>query len=277
MMSISAVNILASTQGSQTKAASSVLGLTGLAAGPAGLIASGIVTGISAITGIFTHHAQAVKNEAANMNAAVPAFVTQMQMIFAELNAGQFTADIASIYIDQAVQQYYNQISSILKKSGPCKVDSSTCAGSKAGLNPCNAACSVGCEYVESIACKAKRLLQTGGTVTIDPFGGVNSALLKQAAFTLTYGRGPGGVNGSGQGQLLLNGNTPLSLANVGQAVRNDGTVIPYSMLSGAGLVGASQQPSILSAITPQTATGKALLIGALALGGLALVFAIAK
>lgn len=266
-MSSSAIGIFG---GVASKAGANGLSMAGVAAGPAGLIATAGVGVVSAIVGIVNHHAQAVKTEATGMNYAVPRFITNMQMIFAQLNAGQYGADVASVQIDSAVQDYYNNVASILKKSGSCGGSEDNCDQNKSGLDPCNAACSVGCEFIEKTACVAKRLLYTGGTVTIPAFGGVNSALLKQNSFVLNYRAGVGSVNyNTPSAGAPFGGESPTIVGQSGTTIANTGGVIPYSAASYAPLTlaAAKQTPfeqalSLVHVNSPQSNTGKIVLFG---------------
>lgn len=272
-MASSAIGIFG---GVATKAGANGLSLAGVAAGPAGLIATAGVGAVSAIVGIVNHHSAAVKTEATGMNYAVPRFITNMQMIFAQLNAGQLDPNVALIQIGSAVSDYYNNVASILKKAGPCSGDDNNCNQDKTGIDPCNAACSVGCQYVEKVACQAKRLLYTGGTITIPAFGGVNSALLKQNSWVLSYRAGVGSVNYNTPSAGAPFGGVPqTSIGASGTTISNTGGVIPYSAQSTGPLTLAAAnaspiQQAIAALTSPQNTTGKYLLFGG---GALLLVF----
>jgi hypothetical protein len=142
----------------------------GLLTNPVGIAITAGLTLISVITKIFGAHAAAVAREANTLNQAVPAYVTGLQAIFAAANSGQISAQQALALVDEAVQTYYQQVGSIMKKGGTCPINSdcSYPGGSKAGNVPfdnCNGPCSVGCNYVEPSACVAKMVLTQGGTM----------------------------------------------------------------------------------------------------------------
>lgn len=139
---------------------------------PAGiaLISTGAL--LSIFGGLMQHHAQSVASEAAILNAAVPAFVQQIQQIFAAANAGQISAADARGYVDQMLAAYYQNVGSIIKKGQDCGIGSGcqSPGGSKPGnvsFSPCNGPCSVGCNYIEPAACVAKAILTSGGTATV--------------------------------------------------------------------------------------------------------------
>jgi hypothetical protein len=268
------------------KAGAQGLGLIGLSAGPAGLIATGAVGAVSAIVGVFAAHGKAVKTEADVLNYSLPTFINGMQMCFAQLNAGQISPDQASVAIDGLVSAFYSNVSSIIKKSGACSRDPNKeggcgnhvdAKGLPAGLSSCNGPCTIGCNEVERIACLGKRLLSTGGTIQISPVGGPHAGFLSYQPFVLSYGNGGvGGVNWSqNSAGAPFNGQTPASLALAGSSVFSapgSTTVVPYSQQATGQLQLNASPASIVKALTPKTTGGKLLAIAAVVIvGGLIL------
>lgn len=266
-MSATTVNVLSNFGSVGAKAGAQGLGLAGISAGPAGLIASAGVGAISAIVGVVAHHSAAVKTEAQALNAAVPAFNTQVQIIMARCNAGQLSPMEAGFQIDQAVQDFYSYVAPIIKKSSPCSIgEDCTQPTNSKGLppfTPCNGPCAIGCVAIESTACKAKKLLAQGGTITIptSPSGG--NGYMGYASFVLSYGGGGvGGVNWSqASAGAPFGGTVPQSTAFVGTPIGATGVVVPYSQAANAQLQ-LNATPSLLSAIVPTTSGGKILLAG---------------
>lgn len=194
------------------------------AAGPIGMVIGGVLTLVSAI---FGHHSAAVAKEAQTLDQATPAFYQNMQTIFSAVNAGSITVAQASSYIDQAVAIYYQTVGSIMKKKGPCNIDSSTCRWNNSpAMNPCNGLCQIGCQFVEAAACAGKAALNNPGT-----------------AYT-TAGMGPteGSHQWGGIQSLTLQYNAPVSATSITSAVDSAAasTGLPAWMLYAiGGFVGA--------------------------------------
>ena len=104
---------------------------------------------------INAHHRAAVAHEAALLNAAVPEFFKTLQNILQAYNAGLDAAS-ADAYIDQAVSDYYSNVSQggagSIEGHWPynCPTDTSVKPGT------CNGPCEVGHWEIETAACEAK-------------------------------------------------------------------------------------------------------------------------
>lgn len=222
--------------------------------------------------GIFNHHAAAVKNEAAVLNAATPQFIKDVQSIFTALNARQIDANSAKSYVDSAVSSYYANVSSIIKKGGACN------PSSKFGApDPCNGPCNVGCSSIEIWAAKAKALIDQGsGTLQIPASAGAvengqprSIPGFSAPAWSVTLNPLPGSSQAT-------TANPSLSTGSVGVPIGATGNTVPFSSQSGSGsLLGTSTPSPTLSGILSGSSSvptwilaGVALLTLAVSLGG---------
>lgn len=93
------------------------LGAAGVLAGPATLgISTAVSVAVSAISSIFTHHAQAVANEQATICQVAGYFNPLLKQIDAAVRSGQITCDQAQLYVKQVANQAINGLQSILQE-----------------------------------------------------------------------------------------------------------------------------------------------------------------
>jgi hypothetical protein len=123
-----------------------------------GLGGLGLSAGMDVFSTIAAHHNQAVAKEAQNLNAAVPAFMQQLQQIVAAVNAGQLSKTDAVTYIDLAVDDYYSQVSQIMQGDRNC-----TGGGKCNHSGTCNGPCCVGCDVIQPFADAVKSILTGSG------------------------------------------------------------------------------------------------------------------
>lgn len=153
------------------------------AGGPIGLGVTAGLAGLSGIVSLFKGHSQAVQNEAAALNSAVPQFAAQIQAIVDALNNGKIDEATANQGIDLAVQQYFSNVSGSFRgalqgTSPEPKGDCSPPSNDPKQYPNCNGPCFVGGYFVKPLACKVKAIIRAGeGTAT-------SNALVAHAGFS---------------------------------------------------------------------------------------------
>jgi hypothetical protein len=164
----------------------------------------GQLAGIAAsIAGLFTQeHAAAVAKEAETLNSATPTFLTAVETTMADLNEGAISPSQAISYLQQAQQNYYTTVSSIIKKGGPCVascvIGGQSTTGKPAGWvstspvccnnsGTCNASCCIGCYLVEPTVTKLTAIINSGGGSYTVPSSQDNGAIQGTPTVTITY------------------------------------------------------------------------------------------
>lgn len=127
----------------------------------------------SKIASAFTAaHAAAMKREAATLNHANPNFISAVQQAVQGYNEGAISAAQAVAYLQQAQDDYYTTVKTIIKKSCQCAIVPNT-TNSNGPYNiqsppkcacggTCNAACCVGCLVVEASVKNLVAIIQSG-------------------------------------------------------------------------------------------------------------------
>jgi hypothetical protein len=182
-----AIANLSTGSGSTTQSAE-VIGNTALNAIPVvGGTLAAIASGIESIFG--GAHSAAVAKQAASMQKAVPAFLTEINSVMNGLNAGAISETQAISYLQQAQTLYYQNVASFIKKGGACKPatcfgkPSNTWAGCAPG--PCNEGCGVGCGLVESAVTGLTAIIQAGkGSYTVQADHASSDISWDQVTFT---------------------------------------------------------------------------------------------
>lgn len=190
----------------QPNAPQGPLGIVGTAANAvpvAGAIV-GAIRGLVSIVSLFTGHGAAVKNEADMLNAAVPTYSANLQAIMAALEHGDINEEQAKQAIDNAVADYYSGVTGNGRGSirGKGTINASTCSpGPK--VDPCNAACVIGYQWIEPWACNAKALIDRGGSYIGNPIPS-NGAIMGQPGIQLQYNKPVLGISGATQKHALI-------------------------------------------------------------------------
>lgn len=159
----------------------------GAAGGPIGLGITGGLIGLQSIVSLISGHKQAVQNEAQLLNIAVPTYAANLQAIFQSLQAGAITEQQAIEAIDKSTADYYAGVSGAARGTirGRGSINTSTCTpGPK--VDPCNAACVIGYQWVEVWGCNAKRIIASGGDYVGSPIP-ANGAISSQPGIHLHY------------------------------------------------------------------------------------------
>lgn len=173
------------------------------------------LTGLQSIVSLISGHGKAVQNEADLLNLAVPTYSANLQAIMNAVSSGQISEDQAKQAIDAAVNDYYAGVSGQGRGSirGRGSINAGSCApGPK--VDPCNAACVIGYQWVEPWACHAKQLLLTGGSYQGQPIP-ANGKINAQPGIQLQYNRpvlGALGVSGNTQKNALIGGASALAI-----------------------------------------------------------------
>jgi len=144
--------------------------------------AVGLGLKLGAILGgiIGKKHAVAVAAEANNLNQALPTYQSNLVAIVQALNSGQVNAQDAETAVDEAIAEYYQAVSGIIKDdSSQGQSCSSQDAIGKGGY--CNGPCTVGCGVIVPWANKIKTAILSGTTQTVSfspvpPHAGFNGA-----------------------------------------------------------------------------------------------------
>jgi len=167
---------------------------------PYGQAAISAIKGVISIVSMFSGHDTALRNEADLLNQAVPVFSANLQAIFAALQRGEISEDQAKQAIDNAVADYYAGVTGHGRGSirGKGTINGNTCQpGPK--VDPCNAACVIGYQWVEIWACNAKYLIDSGGMYTGNSIP-ANGGIMAQPGVQLSYQKGTLGKLGFSPG-----------------------------------------------------------------------------
>jgi len=177
-------------------------------------ITKSILAGAAKISGFFTAaHQRAVAKEAATLNNANPIFLNSVQQVVDGLNAGVLDSGTASNYLDQARDNYYATVQSIIKGHWPyqgSEFPEPTWADSyehrtgpfgshdsnpdSHAPDPCNAACVLAHYLVERTVYGLKKVIAAGGgQVVVEPFP--NNGVIKGTPLVVfSYNRATGGL-----------------------------------------------------------------------------------
>jgi hypothetical protein len=177
---------------------------------------------IGAIGGAFfgasARRAAQAKTENAAVNQLMPAAISSIQGIVAQVQAGQLDVSSASAQLDQVVSDFASAIQQFSGTPGsamtPCApVAGGGCANSAGyGSTKCDKNCTVGCcmlcSWLTPTICRIKELLAspTGGTISIPPSGGSGYGYSGTSGFSITYNPGAAAAGVSGALSSITSG-----------------------------------------------------------------------
>ena len=192
-------------------------------------MASSIVgVGLKLFGGLLAAHdarVQAAKTENQALNQLVPIVATNLQDLFAALNAGQVSEGEALSYLTQIEGAFWSNLQPVQQASTGCSNNGGNGNNEPSGAHTkcdkhCTAGCCVGCNNIRGWMANAAAVINAhGGTATFHAIPGCNACnggkgygFNPTADFTLTYKPIPvisgitnqinGTLQGAGNGQL---------------------------------------------------------------------------